>query len=80
MKTTGSQEIFKITKLLRRRSSIVRVCGLNNQETEEVFYRQKLSKIEIDESKIYKIGKVLEEQGRGNRRVFSVLEGVSSVL
>lgn len=62
--TYFSEEIFKISKIIRRPNPVYELKDMNGEIIDGLFYEHELQPVAIDEEKMYKIDKILAHRKR----------------
>lgn len=67
-----SEELFRITKVIRRHPIVYTIADWNGEMIEGTFYEHELQRVRVGENTLFKIDKILESRGSGTRREVKV--------
>lgn len=74
--TNFTEEIFKITGIVKRSVPVYELSDLNGQKIDGLFYEYELQPVTVEKDKVYKIDKILERRTRnGSSEVLVAWKG-----
>ena len=65
-----TEEIFTISKIIKTNPITYKIIDNKNESLEGTFYKQELQKVLVSKTRLYKIEKVLEQRGRGKKKLY----------